>query len=143
MCILVFLYLYIVTEIDNEWFCHRLYSSVMKDRWNKISFFICYMSIIVTVKYTSIYIDIKHMRLWQYVFFTNQLTTFVSRHYRISWYEFILDFMIRVVINHLSWNAHEILLDIVQKQARLFKYENINVPAESILYCIWLNEYLD
>ena len=28
-----------------------------------------------------------------------------------------------------SGNAHEIILDIVQKQARLFKYVNINVPT--------------
>ena len=34
--------------------------------------------------------------------------------------------------NHkrLSWNAHEILLNIFQEQARLFKYVNINVLPE-------------
>ena len=53
--------------------------------------------------------------------------------------------MIRVDGNHkrVSWNAHEILLDIVQKQARLFEYVNINVTPKPILYCIWLNKYLD
>ena len=59
--------------------------------------------------------------------------TFVSRRYRISRYEFILDFMVHIALTVIikdSWNAHEILLDIVQKQARLLNYVSINVPRE-------------
>ena len=78
----------------------------------------------------------KHIRLWQYVFFSTLLITFVSRRYRIYRYEFILDFMICAAVNK-RWNVCKIILGIVQKQARLFKYININVSPEWIFYCIW------
>ena len=42
------------------------------------------------------YIYSMHIRLWQYVFFSILLTTFVLR--RISRYEFILDFMVRTAV---------------------------------------------
>ena len=58
------------------------------------------------VKYIP-HIDIKRIRLWQYVFVSILLITFVSRRYRISRYEFILDFMVCTALTVIIKESRE------------------------------------
>ena len=52
----------------------------------------------------------KYFWTYQYVFFSILLTTFVSRRYRTSRYEFILDFMVRTALTVIIKDYREMLM---------------------------------
>ena len=52
----------------------------------------------------------KYFWTYQYVFFPILLTTFVSRRYRTSRYEFILDFMVRTALTVIIKDYREMLM---------------------------------